>query len=512
MQVSSQGGNVPVAAESGPTPAWDLLLFSDVHLGSDLRRSDLAKEGSLDALRARDGLDRALGSLLDHYAEQPPEGRRWRLILAGDIVDFIGINLTPSDVGERAAFDLTAEEQEHGLEPGPERCAWMMQLVLRRHPRFFRRLAAFLAHGNDMVIVRGNHDAALLWPEVQQTLVNGVIAAADEAGLGQAERGHIAQAVKFEDWFYLEPGRIYVEHGHLHDSYSSDPNARSVQVQRPDRLTQPVSTLMLRYFGNKFPTLDLDTVDQWSAWDYLRWAFVVENPFKVAAAWVSTVTLLLLPFWRRFLRSVRRMRAQRAKDAVEPLDTEEEVTGEVELASRVRAKLAKGAAGAEKLAVGLARLVRRAACMDVQGILQVFFLDRIAVLGGGLAMAALCLLFPSSLSWRLGAACAVLAGALLVDRRLAGGRQVSIAPKLHAAAEALSKLIEVPLVVMGHSHKAVDTVLGDGRTRYVNLGSWISASRPAAAPEAGCPHLVLREHRAQFVRARLSELLRVPAR
>jgi UDP-2,3-diacylglucosamine pyrophosphatase LpxH len=75
-----------------------------------------------------------------------------------------------------------------------------------------------------------------------------------------------------------------------------------------------------------------------------------------------------------------------------------------------------------------------------------------------------------------------------------------VGPKLRSAADELAGLVHVPLVVMGHSHKAVDTILADGTTRYVNLGSWLSAARPEVAAQRGLPHLVVRGSAAELLR------------
>src|SRR4051794_26992364 len=86
-----------------PAPVRDLILFSDLHLGSDLKRRELRRAGSLEALTGADGLGREIASLLEHYASQA--GAKWRLVLAGDVIDFIGINLTPADLGETVPFE-----------------------------------------------------------------------------------------------------------------------------------------------------------------------------------------------------------------------------------------------------------------------------------------------------------------------------------------------------------------------------------------------------------------------
>jgi UDP-2,3-diacylglucosamine pyrophosphatase LpxH len=475
----------------------DLLVFSDVHLGSDLKRQDLRRAGSFSALVARDAMDKALGGFLDDYAGRSLPGQPWRLILNGDLVDFIGINLTPRDVAMKEEFTLSPEEEMYGLEPGPERCVFLMRLVLLRHPYFFQRLAAFLAAGHELIVIRGNHDAAFFWPEVQAVFTAGLVEAARAAGVDEAGVVRVTESVRFEDWFYLEPGRIYIEHGHAHDEYCADPGVRPVESDRPDRLSQPVSTLTLRYFANRFPTLDLDDVDQWTAWQFIRWACVIENPVRVGWAFLQATVLLLLPTLRRSLRRMRRARAQTG-----PPVGEEDVTNEKEIAARVRARLAQGVHEAERLAFGVARLVRRSAQVDVMGVMRMLYLDRAATLGVGVMLSASCMAVSAPWTVRLALAGILLAMALVADHHLKATRKVAVGPKLRSAADELSPLMGVPLVVMGHSHKAVDTILADGTTRYVNLGSWLSATRPDVASRLGLPHLVVRGGSAELLRWR----------
>lgn len=494
MERVSQAAQGDALASTGASAEFthDLLLFSDVHLGSDLKRRELRRAGSFDALISDSRIDGELIALLDHYAAHTGPAGRWRLILAGDVVDFLGVNLTPRDLGERVTFEQTSEEDLYGLEPGPERCAWMMSLVVRRHERFFRRLAAFLADGHELVVIRGNHDAAFFWPQVQQAFADALVRFAHESH-GAVVADPIRSRVQFEEWFYLEPGRIYVEHGHLHDEYCAEPDVRLVNARRPDRLNESVSAVLLRYFANRFPSLDLDDIDNWSAWQFVRWAFVTENPLQIFAAFVRTVAILLLPPLRRALR---RRRRGKGTETVHDVD---EVTGEHEIVSRVRSRLTQGVAQAEALALGLARLVRRTAQVGVHGVLRLFFLDRMAAVGGTAALSATCVSLDAP--WEVKGALAVglLALGVVVERRLATMRGVAIGPKLRRAAEEIAPLAQVPLIVMGHSHKALDTPVAGGRARYVNLGSWLGATR-TTGPRLGYPHLVVRGTEASFLR------------
>lgn len=474
----------------------DLILFSDIHLGADIKRSELARAGSFEALVRRDGIDQEVGSMLEHY-RQHRSPTPWRLVLAGDIVDFIGINVVPADVGEEAPFELSEAEEVWGLEPRADRSAWMMGLVARRHPLFFRRLAEFLNDGHELIVIRGNHDAALFFPEVQEAFSRALV----DAGLERARAPH---AVVFEDWFYLEPGRIYVEHGHVHDEACSDLDGQYVQPERPEHLSQPVSTLTLRYFGNRYPSLDLDNVDRWKASDFIRWAFVEENPVKIAFHFAHTMLLLLLPSVRHALRARRRKgRIEgRARTKAEEASLED-----AEIIRRAMGRLTTGAVQAERAAKALAGRVKRSARMSVAGIMRMFCLDRAAAMGAGFALSAGSVALEVSWQVKLALVVGLLVVGFVVERHLASARSVAIGPKLRAAADDIAPHLGVGLIVMGHSHKAVDTRLADG-TRYVNLGSWLAAALPThPAPDApGFPHLVLREgQEAEFLRWRRSD-------
>src|SRR5205823_4534973 len=77
----------------------NLLAISDLHLGCDLRPGN-----RLDKPRPADG---PLASFLRHHAAQREGGKPWRLILNGDIVDFVAITLVPK---EPVLFEISREE------------------------------------------------------------------------------------------------------------------------------------------------------------------------------------------------------------------------------------------------------------------------------------------------------------------------------------------------------------------------------------------------------------------
>lgn len=93
------------------------MLLSDVHLGSDIvphlrpwaKSSWLLREAEVDA---------RLIALFEHYRQRCAEGRRWRLIIAGDFLDLVGVSLAPSP--ERVRTPPTSEERR--IQRGKHHC------------------------------------------------------------------------------------------------------------------------------------------------------------------------------------------------------------------------------------------------------------------------------------------------------------------------------------------------------------------------------------------------------
>ena len=93
----------------------NLLAISDLHLGMDLKPG---------ARPFRRGFDLQLAEFLDWHARRRKNGKPWRLILNGDIVDFIAITVTP---GPEAEFEVRPEERQFGLDAEESKFAWKLR-------------------------------------------------------------------------------------------------------------------------------------------------------------------------------------------------------------------------------------------------------------------------------------------------------------------------------------------------------------------------------------------------
>lgn len=257
----------------------NLLILSDVHLGSDLvhhARPDAPLRGA-----AAEERDRELIALLDWYRLRPEGGRPWRLVIAGDLVDFVGMSVSPPPgVLEKT---LSAEERRHGLGSTAEHTRAKLRRVAARHREVFAALARFLGCGNSLVVVRGNHDVDFHWRPVQ----------AEFRALIAEHEPLAALRVRFADWFYYEEGVVYVEHGHQYDGYCSLEHVlHPVKPSDPGRSYRSLSDLLLRIVVRPTRGLFESGHDTATALDYLRFAaqlgargmFALGRRFVVAIA------------------------------------------------------------------------------------------------------------------------------------------------------------------------------------------------------------------------------------
>ena len=105
-------------------PTESILVFSDVHLGSDLndRGPVVARSPAV---------DRDLAGMLAHYRAVKPRADRWRFVIAGDFIDFVGMSIDPRD--DEAIFtELTAEERRNGVGSAEDHSRLKLRRVARR--------------------------------------------------------------------------------------------------------------------------------------------------------------------------------------------------------------------------------------------------------------------------------------------------------------------------------------------------------------------------------------------
>ena len=244
-------GNAPMSKSLDK----NILVISDLHLGEDLRPSGT----DLSYLRHLAQLESELEAFLLHHTATRLHDRPWRLVVNGDMVDFMSMMILPDDGSDTDDED---EDRRFGLGFGERQSQRKMERVLSRHHRVFSALAGFVAAGNELTIVVGNHDVEFHYPSVQRTLVEALARMADGAE-GFASR------IEFCPWFYYERDLIYIEHGHQYDEYCSfdyllHPVAEPPRARKSkSRIALSVAHAGMRYFANQIAHYNPHTAEAW---------------------------------------------------------------------------------------------------------------------------------------------------------------------------------------------------------------------------------------------------------
>jgi UDP-2,3-diacylglucosamine pyrophosphatase LpxH len=452
-----------------------LLILSDVHLGNDL--NDLTG-----GARRSKGVDSDLANLLAHYRATIPSGRRWRLIIAGDFIDFIGMALLPRD-GD-CAIEPSAEERAHGLGNASDHGCLKLRAVVVRHRMVFEALAAFVADGHALTIVHGNHDVEFHWDGVKdelRTLLVEIAVAARGADASFARA--FEERIEFAPWFYYVGGVAYVEHGHQYDTLCSTEHVMApLSPSDPRRIARSFSDVLLRWVVR--PTRGVP--------EYGHHLMGLAD-YVILGARMGTGGLLRLA--GRFASAVVelfRMRRAYLTEAAHGLrDEHERRMGLLAQATRI---------GIERLRA-LAALQAPPVTHSISKILASVLLDRLALgLTATAAMVAIGIAGAHH-GWQLPALLATatvwtLAHFHLRARRRAWfGERLDNDAALVERAGHLAHLFPAAFVVMGHTHTPAMVSVAQGASTYVNVGSWheaeVDESDSTSNHRAARTHLVI---------------------
>ena len=187
-----------------------LVIVSDLHL-SEGKDPATGKYSPLEDFRFDDIFAQFLSSQ-ERWASDI--GYPLRLIIAGDLVDFLqvlGHRKTPRLRNRLFTFGKRSPLRSHrlGRSTSALNTMWKLEKIVAGHKTFFQALAGFLSRGHELIVLPGNHDIEWVFPEVQDAFKRAL---GDHVAVNSAENIH--GQVQFLPWFYLEPGLIYVEHGH----------------------------------------------------------------------------------------------------------------------------------------------------------------------------------------------------------------------------------------------------------------------------------------------------------
>jgi UDP-2,3-diacylglucosamine pyrophosphatase LpxH len=459
-----------------------LLILSDVHLGNDL--NDLRPHGPGFRERRSEQVDVDLANLLAHYARTPPAGQRWRLVIAGDFIDFIGMAILPGD--NKLDTEASDEERAHGLGNASDHGRLKLRLVVNRHRVVFEALAAFIAQGHAVTLVHGNHDVEFHWDGVKQDLKALLVDMAVQAGSRAGDEvfaSDFESRIEFAPWFYYAAGVAYVEHGHQYDTLCSTEHVMApLSPLDPRRIARSFSDVLLRWVVRPTKGVPEYGHDRLGLVDYVMMG--VHMGFGG-----------LIRLFTRFMSGVFELFRLRRAYLTEAAQTVRE-----EHERRMGALAVKMRIGIEKLRE-LAALQVPPVTRSIPKILASVLLDRLALaLTVGIVLTALAV-FAGAHWWSWAAMGTVGLLALLAHRKLSERRRAWFGEKLDNDATLveraghLATLFPAAFVVMGHTHSPVMVPVAQGTATYVNVGSWHEAEDEVNKPpshRAARTHLVIR--------------------
>lgn len=457
----------------------DLYILSDLHLGEG-RSAETLRFSRLEVFF----YDQELSNFLDRVlVEAMATHTPARLILNGDVFDFLTVTRLPTAAELRdQRMRLHRNEHKFGLSTTAQKSAWKLGRIIAGHPSFFRAILRFAAAGFPVTILRGNHDAELFWDLVRDRFYAEMdaLARVEQPMLDPAT---LRERIAFEPWFYMEPGRIWVEHGHQYEAsnsfrYHMNPvlPARYSDAGAPV-LDYPTGSLFVRNVYNKVKLIDPYS-NYYVSLDQYMGIVGSANFFAMARTFG-----LHLPFFMRAIRNARffelhgmediaavhrdRVREEAKRRDLDPALLEEIDTLMVEPVGKTKYSLIQemlrpfARSTATATAIGL---------LSIAGWFLIFTLIQSTgwIVTGILTKASLMALF------------AVITVTGLFVLMMWVHQRVRIGASLDATgdtcferAEHIAELLDVPLVSMGHTHRPDLRPFRRRSGAYANSGTWI---------------------------------------
>ncbi len=443
----------------------NVVVISDLHLGADLGPS------SQEAVTLHiDLVEKQLVQFLRYYAQRREDGRPWRLVINGDMIDFLAVTLLPQ-VDEKA----NREDREFGLRRTPEVSVRKMEQVGARHPEFFRALARFMARKNSVVIVPGNHDAEFHWPLVQEEFRRTVARAwaqlPEATHRGAPSETQLLSRLAFHPWFHYEKGVCWIEHGHQYDECCSFDNQLYPRKPDSDEMVMNVDTAAARYVTSYVREAESHSQEDWSFMGYLEFGLSIgaRGALKLLRGYYMFAAKLI-----EASRAVSRERAAKVK-----------VEGEH--TARLRDLAQRWSLPVETL-LQLDDLRRRPVVGHMRRLLSILMVDKLLVFVPAILIALVCVL-TMGMFWGGLAAVSTLLLAKLAAWWNSRGRIIDPAAHLEIMSERVLKRVDARYVIMGHTHGPVQRVFDQGS--YFNTGTWLPGGKPGLL--SAFTHVVIRQ-------------------
>ena len=436
---------------------------------------------------------------LRFYASQAPS----TLVINGDLFDFLKVLVFPTPEQMRTyGISESDIDRTYGLRSSEPAATFQVDKIIDGHPTFFQSLAEFMAAGNSVIILKGNHDIQLFWNAVRERVYSRL-----EDLLPRNRKKVVREKLSFLPWCFYVPNLLYVEHGNQYEYTTSFRNFLNPQlpINYPGtgrQIELDLSGFLVRYVLNRLKPIDplSDSIRPQS--QYLQ-AFWTAHPFLFVTTIGTTIRYILKAFSKA--RQLSSGPARRAYGRI---------TGENSRMIREEAARFAGKSPAKEKALerkffmfddrkaepvltsGPWRFLWNEIRTPLSGLAVALVLYAVSIVPdfNGMAERAIST-WPHSF-WRsvieglialkvpqIGAV-AILAMLLIFaytkirsKRKGHGSGSLDITRKIREHARVIARELDVPYVTFGHTHYA-DIHRCSDRSWYFNTGTWMTIFSP----------------------------------
>lgn len=254
-----------------------IVVVSDFHLSEGVRPASSRLSPNEDFF-----FDDAFSRFLIYLRGIQPGGVH--LVINGDLFDLLQVGVNEEEINRLGfADEQVLVERKHilkyGLGTGGDQSAFKLGKIWEGHQTFFKALADFIAVGNELTIVSGNHDIELFWPSVQARFLSILEDASATTGNIKEK---VERNVHFEPWiFYNKEFGVYAEHGNQYESLNPFPYCLyPVLPKKRDAIALPFGSFLVRYLFNKIENIDPFADNIKPSTRYLS-SLLKKNPFDI---------------------------------------------------------------------------------------------------------------------------------------------------------------------------------------------------------------------------------------
>jgi UDP-2,3-diacylglucosamine pyrophosphatase LpxH len=197
--------------------------------------------------------DEEFASFLTHYGK----GGRATLVINGDMFDFLQVLNVPTPAQAREYRIPESDiSRRYGLRCSEVASVFQIDAIINGHTAAFRALARFLAGGNRVKIIQGNHDVQLCWRTTQERIYHRL------EGLCPRDRKRLIRSnLEFLPWIFYVPGLLYAEHGNQYEAATSFTNFLHpvLPFDSPGtgrHIELDLGSFLIRYFSNRMEVLN----------------------------------------------------------------------------------------------------------------------------------------------------------------------------------------------------------------------------------------------------------------